>query len=1152
MRGAMAFDWAERVGRRMVCALLMAFAGGLAAWPVAARAADEVSFSKQIHPIFQRRCINCHGALKQKNDLRLDAVQLVRKGGSGGPGVVAGNVDGSLLVEAIEGRNGVPLMPPEGGALKPDEIALIKQWIAAGAPGADEPIPEDPNKHWSFQPVRRPELPQVDSPEWGAHAIDAFVRARQQTAGVTAVGLAPKEVLLRRVTLDLLGLPPTRAELDAFLADDSPAAYERVVDQLLARPEYAQRWARHWMDVWRYSDWDGYADEVRESQPNIWRWRDWIVDSLAADKPYDQMVREMLAADELAPTDPDALRATGFLVRHWFKFNRNVWLDNAVEHTGKAFLGLTFNCSKCHDHFYDPITQPEYFQLRAFFEPYDIRTDPWQGERDPKLAGLVRSYDKTLDAKTVLFTRGDEARPENDKPLAAVAPKLLSALATTPVDTPLPPAAYYPGLDSVFYERLLADAQAQVATADEAVTKARAEWIAAGQAAVALATNSPEPQVPSVELTEAFDQLDAARWTAVSGVWQAANGRLSQSQGEAEPALIALNQDTPTDFELSVRVKIDGGPMWQSAGVAFDDDGAGNTGARLFLSVSGGKVQLYLRENGKDVYPMGPMQARSVALGTDYRLTVLVRDQLVNVWVDDQLAIAFTLPSPRPEGRRVGLFTYSAIASFDELRLKSLPTDAVLTDSVQKPPAAVPSQTPAEREALVRKRVAKASAAVERAELVAAQTRHTHAALPVARAADLARFTEPPAANATELARLVLVAQRTTAAAAARVAVHDARELLRDAREKLLVEGQAVDALKAAKAKVDELVGQLATKETALVAAVELIGNSDGKTDYETFTPVYPAKSTGRRAALAAMITAKDNPLFARVAVNHLWMRHFGDPLVASVFDLGANGQKPTHPELLDWLAAEFAESGFKMKPLHRLIVTSRTYRLHSAPADNPALKSDPDNHLYWRFRPRRAEAEVVRDSILATSGMLDVTPGGPDLDPEKGVALTRRTMYFRGSKEKRMTFTSLFDGPNVSECYRRAESIVPQQALAMANSPLSRAQARLLAAKLTAEVLARLPGDATDAATNRAREQAFVNELFRATLSRAPSAGEVDECVAFLVAQATVAADPTKLTGFSGAQATADSQPAGDATLRARESLCHVLLNHHEFVTMR
>ncbi|HEX4591557.1 MAG TPA: DUF1549 domain-containing protein, partial [Gemmataceae bacterium] len=209
-----------------------------------------------------------------------------------------------------------------------------------------------------FEPVRRPPVPDVRRlPGEIANPIDAFLDSARAEQGLSARPKAPKAVLVRRVYLDLVGLPPTPSEQESFEDDDSLDAYERLVDRLLASPHYGERWGRHWMDVWRYSDWAGYGAEVRESQPHIWRWRDWIIESLNADKGYDQMVREMLAADEIAPADVEALRATGFLVRQYYVFNRNVVLDNTVEHTAKAFLGLTLNCARCHDHKYDPISQ---------------------------------------------------------------------------------------------------------------------------------------------------------------------------------------------------------------------------------------------------------------------------------------------------------------------------------------------------------------------------------------------------------------------------------------------------------------------------------------------------------------------------------------------------------------------------------------------------------------------------------------------------------------------------------------------------------------------------------------------------------------------------------------------------------------------------
>jgi hypothetical protein len=227
-----------------------------------------------------------------------------------------------------------------------------------------------------FERVQRPTVPKVKNPDWVRTPIDAFIAAEHEERGLTPRPLTNKAVLLRRVYLDLIGLSPTPEEQQAFEDDHSSDAYEKVVDRLLSDPRYGERWGRHWMDVWRYSDWAGWTDgkQVRDSQRHIWRWRDWIVDSLNEDKGYDQMVVQMLAADELTPDDTNALRATGFLVRNYKMLSREQWLEDTVKHTSQAFLGVTLGCAKCHDHMTDPILQTDYYQVRAIFEPHQVRT----------------------------------------------------------------------------------------------------------------------------------------------------------------------------------------------------------------------------------------------------------------------------------------------------------------------------------------------------------------------------------------------------------------------------------------------------------------------------------------------------------------------------------------------------------------------------------------------------------------------------------------------------------------------------------------------------------------------------------------------------------------------------------------------------------
>ena len=342
------------------------------------------------------------------------------------------------------------------------------------------------------------------------------------------------------------------------------------------------------------------------------------------------------------------------------------------------------------------------------------------------------------------------------------------------------------------------------------------------------------------------------------------------------------------------------------------------------------------------------------------------------------------------------------------------------------------------------------------------------------------------------------------------------------------------------KAKLDEAEKKLATCRDAREKAAAALAKTSA--DYTPLSERYPTTSTGRRLALARWITARENPLAARVAVNHIWLRHFGAPLVPSEHDFGLNGQPPTYPELLDWLAVEFMESGWKMKPIHRLIVTSAAYRGQSTDAAaTPTDRGlDPENRYLWRMNSRRMEAEAVRDSVLAVAGSLDMALGGPDLDPEQALTVSRRSIYFRITKEKKVPFLATFDGPNVLECYRRTESVVPQQALALANSSLAIAQSRLLAKSLT-----------TEAGTTLETDEVFIKTAFEQILTRPPTAEESTECAAFLRAQTELFAKPETLDRFSSGEA-APIKPAPDPHQRARENLIHVLFNHNEFLTIR
>jgi hypothetical protein len=334
-----------------------------------------------------------------------------------------------------------------------------------------------------FETVQRPAVPLVKNATatWVRNPVDAFIAAEHEARGLKPRPEATKEVLLRRVYLDLIGLNPTPEEQRQFLADTSSDAYEKVVNHLLDDPRHGERWGRHWMDVWRYSDWAGWSggNQIRDSKPHIWRWRDWIVEALNKDKGYDRMVLEMLAADELAPLDTDALRATGFLVRNFKMLSREQWMEDTIKHTSQAFLAVTVGCAKCHDHMVDPISQREYYQLRAVFDPHDVRTDRIPGQLDTAKDGLVRAFDKKPDQRTHLLIRGDERTPDTNKVMEAGVPFALCGLtsvartggklAVEPVKLPL--LAAQPDQREFVFQDTLAASERGLADVREAFAK---------------------------------------------------------------------------------------------------------------------------------------------------------------------------------------------------------------------------------------------------------------------------------------------------------------------------------------------------------------------------------------------------------------------------------------------------------------------------------------------------------------------------------------------------------------------------------------------------------------------------------------------------------------------------------------------------------
>jgi hypothetical protein len=397
-------------------------------------------------------------------------------------------------------------------------------------------------------------------------------------------------------------------------------------------------------------------------------------------------------------------------------------------------------------------------------------------------------------------------------------------------------------------------------------------------------------------------------------------------------------------------------------------------------------------------------------------------------------------------------------------------------------------------------------------------------------AAEQAQALDPGSAQLRKLALAASNAERQGAVLRAEETLLQAEQAAKEARATPMPHNEAArKALAVAEQK-------LAAAKQALRAARTAAAKKD--TAYTPLVRLNPASSTGRRLALARWIVSRDNPLTARVAVNHIWLRHFGKPLVATVANFGLGGKKPTHPKLLDWLAVRFMEDGWSMKKLHRLIVTSNTYRLSSRAArNNPNLTADPDNHFLWRMNPRRMEAEVVRDSLLAVAGQLDFTHGGPIINEKLGQSSRRRSVYFRFNTEYKMQFLDQFDAPSPSECYQRQESVVPQQALTLINSALALNSSRVLARSL--------------AGTKPLSDPAFVTAAFEQVLGRQPTEAERTRCERFLRDQTALLRTPARLTPFPPGPDVVIA-PAADPAQRARENLVLVLFNHNDFVTIR
>ncbi len=990
-----------------------------------ARSDELVDFARDIRPILAERCFECHAADKQESGLRLDSSTTLLAGGNSGPALVAGKAGESLLIKAVRGgTDEISKMPPKGKPLEAAQIELLARWIDQGASlPADSPAGAGDRRreHWSFQPIAVVNPPKVEHHDWPRSPIDAFILARLEAAGLHPSPEADRATLIRRLSLDLLGLPPTVDEVDRFLADNSGDAYERLVDRLLASPHYGERWGRHWLDVARYADSNGYTIDGGRS---IWKYRDWVINALNRDLPFDQFTIEQLAGDMLDGATMDQIIATGFhrntLVNEEGgtdpeQFRVEAVVDR-VSTTGGAFLGLTLGCARCHDHKYDPISQREFYQLFAVFNNADepilsVPTDQ-QAKELPALVAEIEQSNKRL-AEVDANSGGRQALWETkfagrlDRPWTVLDATIQSAEGTT--FTKLEDGSLLAGGE-------IPKNDAYTLTAPlpgHAITAIRLEIL-------------PHESLPKL------------------GPGLAKNGNFVLSEISAT---VSPTAPAGSDTQLAW------GEAWadhsgENGAVALAVDGDSKTGWNISAPANANVARtaiFYLRE----------------PTATDGKLT-LVLQQRYN----------------RPR-YLLGRFRISVTAADgDVLKLPAEVREALAVPADQR--------TDAQKNAIKLE-----------------YRNYDPERLPLAmRIAELERGRQQMAAAITT----TLVVRERKEPRATHIHL----------RGDFLHSGAPVS-----------------PGVPAVLPTIAARGAQPDRLDF------------------ARWLVDPQNPLTSRVTVNRLWQHYFGQGLVVSENDFGLQGDKPSHPELLDWLARQFMADGWSMKAMHRHIVTCATYRQSSAMRADLAA-ADPYNKLLGRQQRLRLEAETIRDSALASSGLLSDELGGPGVYPpqpegiykftqqvkfwgeNKDADRYRRGMYTYFWRSSPYPFLKTFDAPDANvACTRRPRSNTPLQALTMANDRAFYEIAQGFAAQLCS-------ADGDDAQRLRT--------AFRRCLAREPSNEEYVGLAEYLGSQRVRfegAPEDAALVAPRSGPATSDRARAAAWTMVAR-----VLLNLDEFIT--
>lgn len=1043
-------------------------------------------FESRIRPVLAERCWKCHGkGGKAKGDLRLDSRASLLQGGKRGPAISPRNPEESLLLQAIRHDPAIKLKMPPDGRLDDHQLADLTKWIVMGAPWPDavpvgQPgVGDDETGAWYLKPVSDPPLPTVKAADWPTSAIDHFLLAGMERDGLSPSPPADKRTLIRRATFDLLGLAPTAEEIDAFLADASPNAFATVVDRLLQSPHYGERWARHWLDVIGYAESDGH--QYDPDKPHAFRYRDYVIEAFQGDLPFDQFVREHFAGDLLTPprvsedgTRNQSVLATGFL---WLGEVQNIPVDPAraradrgekqIDVVGKAFLAQTLACARCHDHKFDPITTKDYYALLGIL--YGSR------ETQRCVDSSARSEEIRLAVETLVPIRAEADRLEALERLARRRQQL-SGMA-----------------DAMLAAHQYRRAQDIQKFAEEKQLEPR------------------ELEAWAQLLTDADQRRDPIfyAWGRLSRLPDAEMGEQARSLGERLQRLRSNSSVREWMFEDFETGALDG---WENVGWAFKE---GPTTGSLLRPVAG---------KGKWCLDSGTVTRRLTGrlLGPPFRVT----KRYVNLWIAGTKDPEKTCVSVMVSGQRAPSMTATGensrqwkLVSLDakdiheqEARLEILDDDEngflcvddiffsdELPTGILEPNARIADLLSAEPpDSLARLARQYQDAMLDAIDVGMRVLRNADfesggASLDEGRARLWQWALEAPIPLPTSLLSSDSAGSSWTPDERARFQVLQReqsdleRRFPNSALALTTTEGEPGD-LRVQRGGDPANLGDLAPRG----APVSLLCGTTLNMD-----------SGSGRLPLAEWVASPENPLTARVCVNRLWQHHFGRGLVATPDNFGAMGERPSHPELLDFLASRLIESGWSIKAMHRWMMLSSTYQQSSVARDGSRSR-DPRNILLSSMPIRRLEAECIRDAMLLVAGNLDPTRYGPsvpmhltpflvegrDLPTRSGPldGAGRRSIYLEVRRNHREAIFSAFDFPKPDgPTGRREVSVVPGQALVLLNDPFVAHQAKAWAKRVLAS-----PATPTDR----------LRGMYLAALGRPPSAEELNQMEAFLAEQ--------------------------------------------------